>query len=80
MFGLTHNIPATELLVRAQMYSPDHVIMLLLAAGIAFFGMQTWDLSKKITPWRATVAMLLFAMSIRMLTLRASTPFLYFQF
>jgi len=80
MFGLKGKIPATELLVRAQMYSPDHVAMLLLAAGIAFFGVQTWDLSKKITPWRATAAMLLFALSIRMLTLRAGTPFLYFQF
>jgi alginate O-acetyltransferase complex protein AlgI len=80
MFSSRHDIPPTEILVRATMYTPQNLAWMATAAAIAFFGVQTWDLAKKITPWRAAAAILLLVWAIRMLTLRASTPFLYFQF
>jgi alginate O-acetyltransferase complex protein AlgI len=69
-----------ELLVRSILYSPDHVLALGLAALIAFLGVQTWDLSKKVTPLRAAAAVGLFVWSLVALSTQTFNPFLYFQF
>ena len=37
-------------LMSVVLYSRGHVIVLILAGLIAFFGVQTWDLSKRVTP------------------------------
>ncbi|HXX94899.1 MAG TPA: MBOAT family protein [Planctomycetota bacterium] len=71
---------AASLLVRSILYSPEHLIALPLAAGVAFFGIQTWDLSKRVTAFRAAVALGLFAWSVVALSAQAFNPFLYFQF
>ncbi|HLY73852.1 MAG TPA: MBOAT family O-acyltransferase, partial [Planctomycetota bacterium] len=71
---------ATSVLVRATLYSVDHVIALAVAATVAFLGVQTWDLSKRVTPWRAFLALGLFAWSVVALSGQSFNPFLYFQF
>ena len=53
-----------SLLIRAILYEPGHVIVMLVAAGIAFFGVQVWDLSRKVTPLRATLALTVLAWSL----------------
>jgi alginate O-acetyltransferase complex protein AlgI len=79
LFGRAH--PASSaVLVRATLYSPLHALTLLACAAIAFFGVQTWDLSRRVTPVRATVALGLFAWSAAALSGQGFNPFLYFQF
>jgi alginate O-acetyltransferase complex protein AlgI len=80
LFGLGIGRPAGSVLVRAVLYSADHVLAVGLCALIAFFGVQTWDLSKRVTPARAAAAMGLFAWSIAALSTQSFNPFLYFQF
>jgi alginate O-acetyltransferase complex protein AlgI len=70
----------TALLVRSVLYSPDHVMVFAGCVGIAFFGSQTWDLSKRVTPLRAVGAFGLFIWSVVALSTQSFNPFLYFQF
>lgn len=69
-----------DVLVRSILYSPDHLLALGVAALIAFGGVQTWDLSKKVTPLRAAAAIGLFFWSLVALSTQTYNPFLYFQF
>jgi alginate O-acetyltransferase complex protein AlgI len=62
------------------LYSPDRFIAIVVAAGLAFFGIQTWDLSKNVTPWRAAGALGVFAWALVALSTQTFNPFLYFQF
>jgi alginate O-acetyltransferase complex protein AlgI len=80
MFGLGGDIPPVEALVRVEAYTLNHVLWMLIGVVIVFFGVQTWDLAKRITAPRAAFAIALFLWSIYTLTLRSSVPFLYFQF
>jgi len=79
LFGLGDGA-ATSVLVRATLYSVDHVLSLAVAAAVAFWGVQTWDLSKRVTPLRAGLALGLFAWSVVALSSQGFNPFLYFQF
>jgi alginate O-acetyltransferase complex protein AlgI len=80
LFGLHHDLPATATLTRAVLYSPDHLLWITIAACIAFFGMETWDLSKRLTPVRATAAVALLVWSLVVMSTQSFSPFLYFQF
>jgi alginate O-acetyltransferase complex protein AlgI len=79
MIGLEQPSPSAELL-RAVLYSPYQLLCFASAAGIAFFGVQTWDLSKRLTAARAGAALLLFAVSVVALSTQSYNPFLYFRF
>jgi alginate O-acetyltransferase complex protein AlgI len=68
------------LLVRAVFYSPFHVAAMLAAAGIAFLGVPTWDLSRNVTPLRAGLAVGVFGWAVVAMSAQGSNPFLYFQF
>jgi alginate O-acetyltransferase complex protein AlgI len=80
LFNLTGQTDANSLLLRSIFYDPGHVAVMLIAAGIAFFGVQTWDLSHNVTPLRASLAMGLFAWSVVAMSAQTFNPFLYFQF
>jgi alginate O-acetyltransferase complex protein AlgI len=71
---------AGGMLVRSVLYSPDHLIAIAISAAVAFIGVQTWDLSKRVTPLRAALALGLFAWSVAALSTQTFNPFLYFQF
>ncbi|HLY08577.1 MAG TPA: MBOAT family protein [Planctomycetota bacterium] len=79
LFGGT-DAPPTAFLVRSVLYSTDHRLAFAACAGIAFFGAQTWDLSKRVTPLRAAGALGLFVWSLVALSTQSFNPFLYFQF
>jgi len=68
--GLTHGV----------MYDPYHVFMLLLCAVIAFRGVQTWDFTRVLPPWKAALCFGLLVVSILALWTQTANPFLYFQF
>ena len=80
LFGFNGPIAEVAVLSRAVLYSADHVIAVLTAAGLAFFGVQTWDLSKNVTPWRAGWAVGVLAWALIALSTQTFNPFLYFQF
>lgn len=80
LFNLHRSADANGLLLRAIFYDPGHVVVMLVAAGIAFVGVQTWDLSRNVTPLRASLAMGVFAWSLVAMSTQAFNPFLYFQF
>jgi alginate O-acetyltransferase complex protein AlgI len=67
-------------LMSTALYTRGHVVALFFSAGIAFFGAQTWDLSKRVTPLRAAMALGLLTASIGALATQSNNPFLYFQF
>lgn len=68
------------LLLRAIFYNPGHVAAMLVAAVLAFVGVQTWDLARNVTPLRASLAMGVFVWSVMALSTQGFNPFLYFQF
>ena len=80
LFGLAPPPPAGAVLARGILYSPDHLAVMAAAAGLAFFGVPTWELSRRVTPARAALALGLFAWAIAALSTQTFNPFLYFQF
>lgn len=54
MVGLSDPRP-DDLVVRAVMFAPFNVVCLTAAAVVAFFGVQTWDWTRRMTPPRAVV-------------------------
>ena len=53
---------------------------LLLAAVIAFFGPQSWSLTRNLTTGKAVFVLLLFALSVSLLASQSYNPFIYFNF
>jgi alginate O-acetyltransferase complex protein AlgI len=52
----------------------------LLAAVIAWFGIQTWDWTRKITLTKAIVIFLLFWLALVVMATQSYNPFIYFIF
>ena len=80
LFGLGDKPSATDWLSHTLLASTDHLLWLAVAAILAFFGVQTWDLARRITFGKATLAMALLVWSAIALSTQAFNPFLYFQF
>jgi alginate O-acetyltransferase complex protein AlgI len=62
------------------MWTETHVVCMILAALIAFLGIQTWDLAKRVNPLTAVFALAVFWVSVAALSIRSYTPFIYFRF
>jgi alginate O-acetyltransferase complex protein AlgI len=80
LFNLGAGPRASAFLLRAIFYEPGHVMVMVVGAGIAFFGVQAWDLSRNVTPLRATLALTVLAWSVVAMSAQSYNPFLYFQF
>jgi len=79
MLGRGDAEPAAAL-VGGLIYQPYHVMWLGIAAGLAFFGVQAWDFTKRITPIKAALIAALFIASVVLLTTQSFNPFIYFIF
>jgi alginate O-acetyltransferase complex protein AlgI len=79
LFGLTAVTPTAQL-VSAEIYNRYHALWMIVAALLAFFGVQTWDLARRVTPLRAMLAIFLLLWSIVAMCAQSYSPFLYFQF
>ena len=75
-----HTPTAADLFFRQILYSKFHLMWFAVAAGISFFGVQTWDLARRLSPLRATTAVGLLAWAIVAMSTQAFNPFLYFRF
>ena len=65
-----------ESLFRAVFYSPFHVFWFALAASISFFGIQTWDLVRDVSPLKAATACALLGGEVVAMSTQAFNPFL----
>jgi alginate O-acetyltransferase complex protein AlgI len=80
LFDFAGSPSPNSLLLRAIFYDPWHVGAMVVAATVAFFGMQVWDLSRKVTPLRATLSLTVLAWAMVAMSAQSFNPFLYFQF
>ena len=67
-------------LVGGVIYQPWYVMWLIVAGGLAFFGVQSWDFTKKLTPLKALLIAVMFVASVVLLTTQSFNPFIYFIF
>ena len=69
-----------ELVLRPRRADTLPLLVLVVAAPIAFFGRTTQDLARNITPAKAILALVLFAVGVQQMLQSGFNPFLYFQF
>jgi alginate O-acetyltransferase complex protein AlgI len=79
LFGMIE-VPTTAVIVRGDIYNRYHVLWMVLAAILAFFGVQTWDLARRVTPARAVLALCLLCWSVVALCSQLYNAFLYTRF
>jgi alginate O-acetyltransferase complex protein AlgI len=53
---------------------------MILGAVVVWFGPQTWDYTRKLTPVKAVLILGLFGISLVILTTQSFNPFIYFIF
>lgn len=80
MFGLGATGSIAPLLA-ATIYTPYHLIILAICAGLVFQPLQAHDWAQSPVTWRRTaVVMPLFVFALAAMYSQAFNPFLYFQF
>jgi len=71
---------AGSLLVGGIIYQPFYVVMMSVGAAVVWGGPQTWDWTRTLNPLKLTLCLLLFVLSVALLTAQAYNPFIYFIF
>ena len=66
--------------ISAYIQQPLSLVAILCAAVIALFMKNTWELNLKVTWWTFLWMTALFAISLCVIMVNSSSPFLYFQF
>ncbi len=79
MFGRAETGPGT-MLVSARLYTPANVSMMMLCAILAFGPLQAFEYVRRVTWPRIALLIVLFAVSLMVMSAQAFNPFLYFQF
>jgi len=79
MFGVVRGT-AVSALLNGILYSPDHVVLLAVCAGIVWRCPDTWEIVGAITRRRALAAMAVMALSAGVMFTQTYNPFLYFRF
>ncbi|MBN2340289.1 MAG: MBOAT family protein [Deltaproteobacteria bacterium] len=71
---------AASYLISGILYSPYAVLALVSAAAITWTAPQTWELTRKIGPGKATLCIGLLAISLIVMSTQSFNPFIYFIF
>ncbi|MCA8943161.1 MAG: MBOAT family protein [Planctomycetes bacterium] len=79
MFGLA-DVQDGASLLGLVLWKPYYLGSFVVALGIAFFGTQTWDWTRTVTPQKAVLSLIALAVSIAVLFTQAYNPFIYFIF
>ena len=79
MFGMV-DVPQTSLLLSGLIYTPYSLLAMSVAALIVWRAPQTWDWSKKLTPLKIAVVVLMLGISVAVLSTQSYNPFIYFNF
>ena len=67
-------------LIAGSMYKPYYLLHLAVAAVVVWFGVQTWDWTRRITPAKAGLVLIAFVYSVVVMTTQQFNPFIYFIF
>jgi len=67
-------------LIAGVIYQPYYVVWMLVAAGVTWGLPQTWDFTRKITPVKAAILLVLFVVAVIVLATQEFNPFIYFIF
>ncbi len=79
LFGATPGSPGVSL-IDAVIYAPYHLVMLALAAGIAFAAPQSWDWTRRLPAWKLAACLAALGLALAALTTQEYNPFIYFIF
>jgi alginate O-acetyltransferase complex protein AlgI len=79
MIGLGAQTPRAAM-VGGQIYTAYHVLTVVIAAFVVWFGIQTWDFTRRISWPKAVLITILFFAGIVMLVATSFHPFIYFRF
>jgi alginate O-acetyltransferase complex protein AlgI len=79
MLGVQGDTP-NALLIGGMIYRPYYLAVLVMAGIITWGCPQTWDLTRRMTLPRASLAMGLLWMALLALTTQSYNPFIYFMF
>ncbi|MEM7048018.1 MAG: MBOAT family protein [Acidobacteriota bacterium] len=79
MFAL-QGAPLAAGLLEGMLYVPYFTLTLAIAALVTWRAPQTWDWTRSLSPWRAGVALVLFASALSFLSTQGHNPFIYFRF
>ncbi|MFT5729196.1 MAG: alginate O-acetyltransferase complex protein AlgI [Desulforhopalus sp.] len=79
MFGLV-DVPESAMLLSGMLYSPYYLIAMLIAAIVVWKMPQTWDYTKCLSVGKVLVVMLVFVLSVAVLSMQSYNPFIYFNF
>ena len=67
-------------LVSGVIYQPFYLFMMGVAAVVVWGGPQSWDWTRKLTPGKLVICMILFVLSVMLMSAQAYNPFIYFIF
>ena len=79
MFGFGA-VPPGAAACHPILYDPYHALLFAVCGVVTWGGAQTWDFTRVLTPWRATLCLMLMVVSILALWTQTANPFLYLRF
>lgn len=79
MFGLAI-IPESSRLLAGIIYSPYYLLAMAIAGIVVWKMPQTWDYTKRLTSGKVLSVVLVFILSVAVLSMQSYNPFIYFNF
>ena len=79
MFSTVPLQPATDL-IAGVLYQPYYLLTMSIAGIVVWCFPQTWDWTQQLTPVRVGISLVLFGLSLVILSTQAYNPFIYFIF
>jgi alginate O-acetyltransferase complex protein AlgI len=80
LFGMGGEQATVTEVLRGVMYTPYHLIMLVITALVVWTAPQTWQFTRSLTWPRIAFCYGLLLVSVMLMWTQTSNPFLYFQF
>jgi len=79
MFGLV-DVPQSSLLLDGLLYTKYHLLAMLMGAYVVWRCPQTWDWTRSLSPVKSLITVLIFVVSVAVLSMQSYNPFIYFNF
>ncbi len=73
-------VPESSLLLDGLLYSPYHLLAMALAGIVVWCMPQTWDWTRSMTAAKVASVLLVFILSVAILSMQSYNPFIYFNF
>jgi alginate O-acetyltransferase complex protein AlgI len=79
MFGLV-DVPMSSILLDGLLYSRYHLLAITVSAIIVWRCPQTWDWTRRLSAVKICGIVLIFSLSVAVLSMQSYNPFIYFNF